>query len=120
MVFDELMTWYKEVLDSLSYSEKQLKKSIENKDSYEWIPKYNTEVKCFQSELKRIKTIIQNNFLSLIENEIPLLEAEYKKQCDYSKGAWEMYGSELAGDFNRGEVNAKKKLDLYKDLLKKG
>lgn len=119
MVFDELMTWYKDVLDALVSSEKQLKKSIDN-HSYEWIARYDTEAKCFQEELKRVKNIIQNNFLSLIENEIPLLEAEYKKQCEYSSGAWEMYGSELAGDFNRGEVNAKKKLDLYKDLLKKG
>lgn len=117
MVFDELMKWYEEVQDSFWYSKKQLEKTIEKK-TYEWIQKYDIETKCFEEELKRIKKVIQNNFLSLIQNEIPLLEAEYKRQEEYSKSAWEMYGSELAGDFNQGEVKALKKLNLYKDLLK--
>ena len=110
MVFDELMIWYNETLDSLEYSKKVLKGNFE-KQNYEPLMKNTVQVQCLEDELQRIKKIIQNNLLSLIENEIPLLEAEYKKQCEYSKGAWEMYGSELAGDFNKVEANAKKKLD---------
>jgi hypothetical protein len=117
MVFDELMKWYEEVSDSLNKSKKQLDTCVSNK-KYDRILEYNSEIKCFSNELERIKKIIQNNFLSLIENKIPLLEAEYKKQCEFSKGAWEMYGSELAGDYNASEKKIFKKLNLYKDLLK--
>ena len=117
MVFDELMKWYEEVQSSLIDSKNQLKKCIE-KNTFECINTFDTESKCFEEESKRLKKVILGNFRSLIENEIPLLEVEYKKQCDYSKGAWEMYGSELAGDFNNGEVKSFKKLNLYKDLLK--
>lgn len=65
MVFDELMTWYKETLESLEYSKKVLKGNFE-KQNYEPLMKNTVQVQCLEDELQRIKKIIQNNFLSLI------------------------------------------------------
>jgi hypothetical protein len=80
---------------------------------------YDTESKCYTKFSKNLKTLLIDNFQSEIEKEIPILEEEYKKQEEFSKIIWEEYGSELAGDYNKGEVDALKKLNIFRTLLKK-
>jgi len=116
-LFKDLIKFYEETNHHLLQSNRLFEQCVEKK-TYLYIMKYETEVETNRRIIERLKTILKNYFQKNIENEISYLEVELKKQEDYSRGAWEMYGSELAGDFNSGEIKVLKKLNLMKDILK--
>jgi hypothetical protein len=115
-LFDDLIKLYKDNLRGADTSKSLIDTSIK-KESYEQIPKFTGYLKAYEEEAKELKKILQKHFRTQIEMEIPKLEKEYEKQQKFSQSAWESYGSELAGDFNKGEIFARNKLQLFKDLL---
>ena len=118
MIYEDLIRLYTEAVTNLKSTDVILSKRLKEKNLLN-IVEYGTEVKCYTKFSENIKTLLVDNFLSEIEKEIPILEEEYKKQEEFSRSIWESYGSELAGDYNKGEVNALKKLNIYRSLLKK-
>jgi len=117
LLFKDLIKFYEETDHHLLQSNRLFEQCVDKK-TYLYIMKYETEIETNRRIIERLKTILKNYFQKNIENEISYLEVELKKQEDYSRGAWEMYGSELAGDFNSGEIKVLKKLNLMKDILK--
>jgi len=65
-----------------------------------------------------LKGILKNNHKKDIEERIPELQVKYQKEVDFAVSAWKSYGSELAGDFNKGEKEALINLNLYKSILR--
>ena len=115
-LFDDLIKLYKDNLRGYDTSKTLIDDSIKN-EQWEKIPKFTGFLTSYKEEVKELKSILQKHFRTQIEMEIPKLEKEYIKQQDFAKSAWESYGSELAGDFNKGEIVARNKLQLFKDLL---
>jgi len=116
-LFKDLIKFYEETNHHLLQSNRLFEQCVEKK-TYLYIMKYETEVETNRRIIERLKTILKNYFQKNIKNEITRFEKEYKEQKDYSKSAWEMYGSELAGDFDKGERMVFEKLNLLKDILK--
>jgi hypothetical protein len=116
-LFDKLINLYKETIETHQEDERLLKVCLEKK-TYEMVPQLNASVEIHLKFKKSLKNILRENFQIELDAEIEILEKEYKKQQDFSKSAWEMYGSELAGDFNKGEVKVGKRLNLLKGILK--
>jgi len=116
-LFNDLMKIYDDNSSEIKSNKKLLEKNLSKKD-YSVVDSINTRTKCCEEFDLKLKHILKEHFKTDIETSVPELEKEYQKQCEYSKGAWDMYGSELAGDFNSGEIKALKKLNLYKGLLK--
>jgi hypothetical protein len=115
--FEDLINLYTQTKNNSIQSDKILNKMLEEKQ-FTNIEVIDTEYRCSEKFSKELKILLQKHFRTHIEIEIPKLEKEYEKEHDSAVSAWNSYGSELAGDFNSGEVNAKKKLDLFKSLLK--
>lgn len=115
-IFEDLMNLYTSYYDL--YDDMVL--AIEHhKEKENWAALSDVTVSkglydAFGSELK---DILKTHFKTQISMEIPLLEEKYNKEKEFSASAWSSYGSELAGDFNKGEKAARKKLTIYKSIL---
>jgi hypothetical protein len=115
-IFNDLMKLYEEIHKTYHESDGDYKHCLENK-KFEKVPGLIAKKDDYLHFKKRLKVILKENFKTQIELEIDKAEKEYEKQKDFSKSAWDMYGSELAGDLNSGEVKAGKKLKLLKGIM---
>lgn len=116
-LFENLIKVYETYYQNL-YQAKWIVKKYVNEENWGKASDKSIEVNLNETFVYELKKILQKHFKTHIEMEIPKLETIYQKEHDYAKSAWESYGSELAGDFNKGEVDAEWKLQLFKDLLK--
>jgi len=115
-LFNDLIDFYENLIKDYDNNKKLLSSCLEKK-SYERVNELDSKIQILDNLITKMKTILKINCLDGIKSEILKWEVEYKKQQDYAESAWKSYGSELAGDFNREEVIARKKLQLLKDII---
>lgn len=116
-VYNQILELYTKITGEKAHIEKALGVCISSSNHIE-AAKNEIKLKQFETFAKELKIILKGNFQYNIEKSIQDAQITLKKEEEFSKGAWEMYGSELAGDFNRGEVNAYKRLSMLNELIK--
>jgi len=108
-LFDDLISIYTEINQNLFQSDSLLNQCIEKK-TYEMIKTLLTESDSYVKFIKELKYVLQKHFRTEIKKEIIRFEKEYEEQRKLSDSIWNDSGSELAGDFNKGEKNGFEKI----------
>jgi dTDP-glucose pyrophosphorylase len=116
-VFEDLIRLYTEMLNGYENTERALERA-KKKDAYERMATLDAESCCYSNFAEQLRGIIKTHFGREILNGILKWEEEYEKQKELSKSMWESYGSELAGDYNQGEVKALRQLRIFEKLMK--
>jgi hypothetical protein len=117
MLFNDLLVLYEDLDKSLSRLKNLLSSALEKKE-YKDLSIIDGDFNSVKLMHTKIKRILKDNCQKELTEEIAKYKKVYEKEHDYAVSAWQSYGSELAGDFNSGEVKAQKKLTLLKDILK--
>jgi hypothetical protein len=116
-IFEDLIRLYTETLNGYENTQRSLERA-KKKDAFEIMVMLDTESMCYSNFAERLREIIKTHFGQEILSGVLKWEEEYEKQKELSKSMWESYGSELAGDYNQGEVKALRQLRIFEKLMK--